>query len=345
MVLRDNTLSSSKNTWQIQVTNHCQTLLIFSSIKSSQTARTGSSPPLSLSLSLSLSLKSRSRLNSLTVLSAVLFDFINFLNLAIILFYRYIEYNARSLDCVKAYHSSIPSFLKNKPRMLVDHCLKRIPPHVQPIPEENIQQKSAGKFQLKSVDSANTYDIDLCSPCPCCSCYDWQRYHLPCKHMLAVFHHFPSWDWEFLPSEYRDAPHFNLDLEILDSFQNTKPSTPSKVIEHIEKSKQQTPSTKIQRLTTGKPHKASLSPSSVEELSNKKDWLKCRELVKSIQRGLMNLCGINVSNILDQLQQVASAVKNIEPKDNDLPVLNPPKRRQNPVGTCRSKPSETNFLI
>lgn len=227
--------------------------------------------------------------------------------------------------------------------MLVDHCVKRIPPHVQPIPEENIQQNSAGKFQVKSVDSGNTYDIDLCSSCPCCSCYDWQRYHLPCKHMLAVFHHFPSWDWEFLPPEFRDAPHFNLDLEILDSFQNTKPATPTRVIENIENSKQQTPSNKIQSLT--KLQNTSFSPSSLEELSNKKDWLKCRELVKSIQRGLMNSCGLNVSNIVQQLQQVAKEVKNIEPKDNDLPVLNPPRRRQNLADTNTSKPSKTNFLI
>lgn len=41
----------------------------------------------------------------------------------------------------------------------------------------------------------------------------------------------------------------------------------------------------------------------------------------------MSSWGLNVSNIVDQLQHVALTVKNIEPKDNDLPALNPPKRR------------------
>ena len=47
----------------------------------------------------------------------------------------------------------------------------------------------------------------------------------------------------------RDAPQFNFDLEILNRLQNTKPSTLSKAIEHIENSKQLTASTKIQILT------------------------------------------------------------------------------------------------
>lgn len=114
---------------------------------------------------------------------------------------RYIQYNARSLDSCKAFITSIPSVLKNRPRMLVEHCVKRMPPQVLVIPGENIRERSSGNFQVKSVDSGSVYDINLETPCPSCTCYDWQKYHLPCKHMLAVFHNYPSWDWDFLPAE------------------------------------------------------------------------------------------------------------------------------------------------
>lgn len=205
--------------------------------------------------------------------------------------------------------------------MLVEHCVKRIPPNAQPIPQENIRERSAGMFQVKSMDSGNVYDINLSAQSPCCSCVDWQKYHLPCKHMLAVFQHFPSWEWDFLPSEYRDSPHFNLDFEILDSLQIATPSCET-VTESLN---QQVPLNKIPK---AKPQNTSLSSSSVKEHSNKKDWLKCRELIKTIQSSLMNLCGLDLGNLVQQLQQVAYEMKNIEPKDDDLPILKPPRQRK-----------------
>lgn len=123
-------------------------------------------------------------------------------------------------------------------------------------------------------------------------------------YMLAVFQHFPSWDWDFLPSEYRDSPHFNLDFEILDSLQTATPSCET-VTESLN---QQVPLNKIPK---AKLQNKSLSSSSVEEHSNKKDWLKCRELVKTIQSSLMNLCGLDLRNLVQQLQQVAYEMKNI----------------------------------
>lgn len=62
--------------------------------------------------------------------------------------------------------------------------------------------------------------------------------------------------------------------------------------------------------------------------SNTKDWLQCRELVKQIQGSIMNVCGLNISNIVQQLKQVANVLKEIEPTDDDLPVIMTPKRKR-----------------
>ena len=69
-------------------------------------------------------------------------------------------------------------------------------------------------LQIKNIDSGNVYDVDLLSACPNCSCPDWCKFHLPCNHNLAIFQHYPSWDWDFLSTEFRDAPHFNLNHDI-----------------------------------------------------------------------------------------------------------------------------------
>jgi len=45
---------------------------------------------------------------------------------------------------------------------------------------------------------------------PSCDCYDWQRFHLPCKHFCAVFHLYPDHGWDMLPASYKDNPFFRL---------------------------------------------------------------------------------------------------------------------------------------
>lgn len=51
-------------------------------------------------------------------------------------------------------------------------------------------------------------------------------------------------------------------------------------------------------------------------------------MVKQIQGSIMNVCGLNISNIVQQLKQVANVLKEIEPKDDDLPVIMTPKRKR-----------------
>jgi hypothetical protein len=230
--------------------------------------------------------------------------------------FSYIDYNARSLETIKAYASTVPRFLKNKPRMLVDHCIKRIPPHVEMAGVEDIQHCMEGKFQVKSLNSDNVYDVNLYSQHPCCSCPDWQKHRLPCKHMLAAFHHFPAWDWDFLPSEYRDNPLFNLDFELLNQLQDISPTLqcPAEIVttQQLER---------VQR----KKKRLLEEPGITTPTA---DWEKCMELIKTIQNRVMNSSEQDLSGIVVQLQQVADDLKKIQPKDDNLPVILPLKRKR-----------------
>ena len=160
--------------------------------------------------------------------------------------------------------------------------------------------------------------MDLLSACPSCSCPDWFKFHLPCKHILAIFQHYPGWDWDFLSKEFRDAPHFNLDHDILEKENQISDATevPDNVFPdtHTYRNKNMCKTKKLE----------------VQEeatLPNIKEWNLCRELLKTIQSSLMNVCGQNIRTIYNQLQQVAETLKRIEPKEDNLPLLKTHKRK------------------
>lgn len=50
---------------------------------------------------------------------------------------------------------------------------------------------------------------------PSCSCKDWTRWHIPCKHFFAVFRVKPEWSWNTLPKQYTESAYLSTDNEAL----------------------------------------------------------------------------------------------------------------------------------
>ncbi|XP_055954724.1 uncharacterized protein LOC126809776, partial [Patella vulgata] len=44
-----------------------------------------------------------------------------------------------------------------------------------------------------------------------CECPDWDKYRYPCKHFLAIFRLYPTWNFSKLPESYRCSPFIILD--------------------------------------------------------------------------------------------------------------------------------------
>ena len=132
--------------------------------------------------------------------------------------YRYEQLNIESLDSIRAYSKDVPTFLRNRPRRFVDHCINHMPPFVSAIARSAISSEGTGIFSVISPDSGKRYTVHIASSAtveaPDCTCIHWQDCHLPCKHMLAVFDAVPSWGFNSLPVEYTSFPHFNLDPNI-----------------------------------------------------------------------------------------------------------------------------------
>jgi hypothetical protein len=134
--------------------------------------------------------------------------------------------------------------------------------------------------------------------------------------MLAVFHHFPAWDWDFLPSEYRDNPMFNLDFELLNQLQEISPTRqcPAEVVTTQQRGR-------VQKKKKRLPKEPGVTPPAA-------DWEKCMELIKTIQNRVMNSSEQDLSGIVVQLQKVADDLKEVQPKDDNLPVIRPLKRKR-----------------
>jgi hypothetical protein len=91
-----------------------------------------------------------------------------------------------------------------------------MPPKVEVIDKGQIQINLKPEFVQFSLSSqsGNTYSVDYEHNIPCCSCPDFVKHHWPCKHILAVFEHFPDYGWDALNSIYTSQPCFNIDADI-----------------------------------------------------------------------------------------------------------------------------------
>lgn len=124
--------------------------------------------------------------------------------------FRYYAANIKCLDTVRAYHTAVPDFLRNRPRRFVEHCMKRL---ISAETFKFITTLKDNVYAVKSDDS--TYTVHTSGTMPSCECPDWYRHGLPCKHLLAVIVNVEGLSWSVLPQAYRDFPLFTLDEDVV----------------------------------------------------------------------------------------------------------------------------------
>ncbi|XP_073678281.1 uncharacterized protein [Garra rufa] len=139
---------------------------------------------------------------------------------------KYIELNVKCSSGYRKYSERLPLFLRDRPRVVVDHIMDR---HLQAMSyqREDVIMHGDGAFSVKS-QTADYYKIYFGShtTMPSCTCEDWQRNLLPCKHFCAVFSMVQGWGWEKLGVMYRDNPLFSLDVICLTSSITPRDSSP-----------------------------------------------------------------------------------------------------------------------
>ena len=74
-----------------------------------------------------------------------------------------------------------------------------------------------GEFMVESQSSSTeSYKVQFgdLSTMPSCTCFDWLKHHWPCKHFLAIYNHFPEWDWDRMSPSYTSGPYFKIVIPV-----------------------------------------------------------------------------------------------------------------------------------
>ena len=123
----------------------------------------------------------------------------------------------------------MPTYLHDRPRSVIIHCLDRKAKGDR-FSANSIHDidHAIGIFEVeKESGSRKTLNFGQSTEegMPSCTCKDWQRFHLPCKHFFAVFQHRQEWQWEQLPQTYLQSAYLSTDSDALDRhFEITPPS-------------------------------------------------------------------------------------------------------------------------
>ena len=113
-----------------------------------------------------------------------------------------------------------------------------------------MQEIASGQFRLLSQEGSKHYHISLrgTDPSPSCTCKDWERKHLPCKHIFAIFNHNPTYGFQSFNGQYINSPFLTLDEEVIfPVMTNGDPidaSFPDQTSEHRSESTGQIPPSK-----------------------------------------------------------------------------------------------------
>lgn len=130
------------------------------------------------------------------------------------LFQNYVMLNYRASSNFKAYDASIPHYLHNRPRTVVQHCMKRLHSIDHNFGSGDIDKRIDGTSEAYTVKSTDKrYQVTMGSEkeFPNCTCEDFRRNFLPCKHFFAVFKFFNQ-SWNNLSPLYIESPFLNLDF-------------------------------------------------------------------------------------------------------------------------------------
>lgn len=123
----------------------------------------------------------------------------------------------RASSNFKAYDASIPNYLHDRPRKIVEHCMQRFHSSDQfGSGDIKIADDISGQiYQVKSMDK--TYQVTMGSEkeFPNCTCEDFRRNFLPCKHFFAILKYTHE-SWSNLSPLYTESPFINLDVSALE---------------------------------------------------------------------------------------------------------------------------------
>ena len=132
---------------------------------------------------------------------------------------KYLVKNYQQSSQYRSYKNFVPPYLHDRPRSVILHCLDR-KSNSSKFPAESIHDVDSKKgiFEVEKASGCKykiNFGKDTTDQMPSCTCKDWLRHHLPCKHFFAVFKHRKEWQWEQLPSQYLQSAYLSMDVDAI----------------------------------------------------------------------------------------------------------------------------------
>lgn len=125
----------------------------------------------------------------------------------------FIQQNVERSAMYRKYHEYVPKYLHNRPPKVIRHIMARINTALDYEPEDVAVFTEPGVFSVKSSNPGLLHTVNFHTPQ--CTCQDFLRHKLPCKHFCAIFRFFKEWSFEQLPREYIEGPMLSLHSNIL----------------------------------------------------------------------------------------------------------------------------------
>ena len=132
---------------------------------------------------------------------------------------RYIQAMIKQTSAYRRPRYDIPFYLQERPHSAQSLCLlnrergRKIPlNYFIQLPQDGTFAVTKSQVGSQSDDN---WKVDICGGT--CSCPAFLSFNIPCKHMFAIFRHFPQWSWDNLPNTLTNSPHMTLDHDLTNS--------------------------------------------------------------------------------------------------------------------------------
>ena len=134
---------------------------------------------------------------------------------------RYVLPNLKCSEWFRQYSDFVPDFLRERPRSVILHCLDRQSRSSKYCSDDVQAGEKEGLFAVRKSDgSQHVVDFigDPVLQMPSCSCKDWIKWNIPCKHFFAVFRYNSAWNWESLPEAYKNSAYLTTDIKSTNAY-------------------------------------------------------------------------------------------------------------------------------
>ena len=100
---------------------------------------------------------------------------------------KYLFQNFKLTSFHRSYKTFVPSYLHDRPRDVILHCLDRKGSSCK-FSDNDVDEleNKIGEFQVHGKTRVHTVDLGQASGMPTCTCLDWIKHHIPCKHVCYL---------------------------------------------------------------------------------------------------------------------------------------------------------------